>query len=44
MIAFYNWLICKLSKRCEIHLSSSEKVKQHGKETPWASECKLYDI
>jgi hypothetical protein len=45
MIGFYNWLICKLFKRCEIEvvLPLEEKFKRYCEENPWERECKIHD-
>jgi len=42
MIRFYNWLVCTLFKRCEIHTTSKE-FKKYCDENPWACECKIYE-
>jgi len=46
MIKFYNWLICKLFKKCSVEVA---KVKQtpfelYCQENPWAVECRIYDL
>ena len=45
MIGFYNWLICKLFKRCEIHKinSPNENFKRYCEDNPSALECKIFD-
>lgn len=45
MIGFYNWLICKLFKRCEIHVQTTEeKFTRYCDNNPGALECRVYDI
>ncbi len=43
MIAFYNWLICKLFKRCHLETPPKNKFESYCEENPWASECRIYE-
>jgi hypothetical protein len=45
MMGFYNWLICKLFKRCEIeiYISPTESFKRYCETNPWERECKIHD-
>jgi hypothetical protein len=45
-MTFYNWLICKLFKRCELEkpLTPTELFKRYCEENPWAAEAKLFDL
>jgi hypothetical protein len=42
MIGFYNWLVCKLFKRCQIDYPA-QKFQKYCEENPWADECKIYE-
>jgi hypothetical protein len=45
MIGFYNWLICKLFKRCRIYNETpAEQFNRYCKDNPSAVECRVYDI
>jgi hypothetical protein len=46
MIGLYNWLICRLFKRCELHVTSlpSESFRRYCEENPWAAEAKIFDL
>lgn len=43
MMAFYNWLICRLFKRCEIYHDTTKKFKQYCEENPGAQSCRIYE-
>jgi hypothetical protein len=44
MLKFYNWLICRLFKKCHIEIyNPTEAFKRYCEENPWARECKLHD-
>ncbi len=45
MIRFYNWLVCKLFKKCEIELPAPKKtsLEIYCDENPWARECRIYE-
>jgi hypothetical protein len=46
MIGFYNWLICKLFKKCvlEITQQPSTAFERYCEENPWAAEAKIFDL
>lgn len=43
---FYNWLICKLFKKCEIDIVKSPGVafKRYCEENPGSKSCCIYDL
>lgn len=44
MMRFYNWLVCKLFKRCAIYQdSSTERFKRYCEENPGAVQCRIYE-
>ncbi len=44
MMGFYNWIICKLFKRCEIHNDTpTEQFRRYCEENPGAVQCRIYD-
>ena len=45
MMYFYNWLVCKLFKRChlEIYTTPAEAFKRYCDENPWEKGCKIHD-
>jgi|DEB0MinimDraft_3_1074331.scaffolds.fasta_scaffold01956_5 hypothetical protein len=46
MMKFYNWLVCKLFKQCQIDippLTTHQKFKEYCKDYPHAGSCKIYD-
>lgn len=43
MIGFYNWLVCKLFKRCEIHIVKPFDFKKYCEENPSAPHCRIYE-
>lgn len=45
MIKYYNWLVCKLFKRCEIHIPPTPKaaVQKRCQKEPWSAECRIYE-
>ena len=45
-MTFYNWLSCKLFKRCELESprTPTEIFKRYCEENPWAAEAKLFDL
>ena len=42
MMRFYNWLVCKVFKRC-IYVSPTEKFYRYCEENPGAPQCRIYD-
>lgn len=45
MIGFYNWLICKLFKRCHLHReSTTQQFNRYCEDNPSAVECRVYDL
>lgn len=48
MIKLYNWLICKLFKRCELETKTEPQKKTnfeiYCELNPSASECKIYEV
>jgi hypothetical protein len=46
MISFYNWLVCKLFKRCAIEINKSplSPFERYCEENPWAAEAKIFDL
>ena len=41
---FYNWLICKLFKRCAIYVETpTEQFRRYCEENPGAAQCRIYD-
>lgn len=45
MIKIYNWVICKLFKKCAIDkvLPRETPFQKYCKEKPWALECRIYE-
>jgi hypothetical protein len=46
MITFYNWLICKLFKQCQLEINNTPLTpfKRYCEENPWAAEAKMFDL
>lgn len=41
---FYNWLVCKLFKRCCIYKETTkDQFQRYCKENPGAVQCRIYD-
>lgn len=45
MIKYYNWIICKLFKHCQIDIppTTKELVKKRCQKEPWSAECRIYE-
>jgi hypothetical protein len=44
MMRFYNWLICKLFKRCQINVPNTRtNFEIYCEQNPWARECRIYE-
>lgn len=45
MIKYYNWLVCKLFKRCHLHVEKTpaKTFAEHCEKEPWSCECRIYE-
>jgi len=46
MMRFYNWLICKLFKKCQIEVikSPTAAFNDYCKTNPSSKACRIYDV
>ena len=46
MIKLYNWLVCKLFKKCSVEVSKPKQTPfcKYCQDNPWAVECRIYDV
>jgi len=44
MMKFYNWLVCKLFKRCHVYFPKEPfSFEKYCKDNPSAPHCRIYE-